>query len=92
MSAILAAGNFSSCVTTKVIYKRPFLEKSLIRNARSLNLELLHNSHANQAHFFLGHPVDVGSGGGGNSTYYVMGTCHFARKIGTHNSVNSGGF
>ena len=31
-------------------------------------------------------------GGGGNSTYYVMGTCHFARKIGTHNSVNSGGF
>ena len=32
------------------------------------------------------------SGGGGNSTYYVMGMCHFARKIGTHNSVNSGGF
>ena len=31
-------------------------------------------------------------GGGGNSTYYVMGTWHFARKIGTHNSVNSGGF
>ena len=32
-------------------------------------------------------------GGGGNSTYYVMmGTCHFARKIGIHNSVNSGGF
>ena len=28
----------------------------------------------------------------GNSTYYVIGTCHFARKIGTHNSVNSGGF
>ena len=32
------------------------------------------------------------SGGGGNSNYYVTGTCHFARKIGTHNSVNSGGF
>ena len=31
-------------------------------------------------------------GGGGNSTYYVKRTCHFARKIGTHNSVNSGGF
>ena len=31
-------------------------------------------------------------GGGGNSTYYVTGTCHFAQKIGTHNSVNSGGF
>ena len=31
-------------------------------------------------------------GGGGNSTFYVTGTCHFARKIGTHNSVNSGGF
>ena len=31
-------------------------------------------------------------GAGGNSTYYVTGTCHFARKIGTHNSVNSGGF
>ena len=31
-------------------------------------------------------------GGWGNSTYYVMRTCHFALKIGTHNSVNSGGF
>ena len=31
-------------------------------------------------------------GGGGNSTYYVTGTCHFAQKIGTHNFVNSGGF
>ena len=31
-------------------------------------------------------------GGGGNSAYYVMGTCHFARKIGTRNFVNSGGF
>ena len=29
---------------------------------------------------------------GGNSTYYVTGTCHFAWKIGIHNSVNSGGF
>ena len=36
--------------------------------------------------------LDKKLGGGGNSTYYVMGTCHFARKIGTHNSVNSGGF
>ena len=32
------------------------------------------------------------SGGGGNSAYYVTGTCHFSRKIGTHNSVNYGGF
>ena len=31
-------------------------------------------------------------GGGGNSAYYVTGTCHFARKIGTHNSVDSCGF
>ena len=31
-------------------------------------------------------------GGGGNSTHYVTGTCHFSLKIGTHNSVNSGGF
>ena len=31
-------------------------------------------------------------GGGGNSTYYVTGTCHFARRIGTHSSVTSGGF
>ena len=30
--------------------------------------------------------------GGGISTYYLTGTCHFAQKIGTHNSVNSGGF
>ena len=29
---------------------------------------------------------------GGNSTYHLMGTCRFARKIGTHNSVNPGGF
>ena len=27
----------------------------------------------------------------GISTYHVTGTCHFAQKIGTHNSVNSGG-
>ena len=32
------------------------------------------------------------SRGGGISTYFLTGTCHFARKIGTHNSVNSGGF
>ena len=30
--------------------------------------------------------------GGGNSIYHATGTCHFARKIGTHNSLNSGGF
>ena len=36
--------------------------------------------------------ISRGGGGGDNSTYYVMGTCHFARKIGTHYSVNSGGF
>ena len=32
--------------------------------------------------------------GGGRdvSTYYVTTTCHFARKIGTHSSANSGGF
>ena len=29
---------------------------------------------------------------GGILTYFLTGTCHFARKIGTHNSVNSGGF
>ena len=33
-----------------------------------------------------------GGGGGSNSTYYMTDTCHFARKIGTHNSGNSGGF
>ena len=27
-----------------------------------------------------------------HSTYFVIGTCHFARKIDTHDSVNSGGF
>ena len=31
------------------------------------------------------------TGGGGISTYFQTRTCHFARKIGTHNSVNSGG-
>ena len=30
-------------------------------------------------------------GGGGFSTHFLTGTCHFARKIGTNNSVNSGG-
>ena len=31
-------------------------------------------------------------GGGGISTYHLTGTCHLARKVGTHNSVNSGRF
>ena len=31
-------------------------------------------------------------GGGSISAYYVTGTCRFTREIGTHNSVNSGGF
>ena len=31
-------------------------------------------------------------GGGGMSTCHLTGTYHFARKIGTNNSVNSGGF
>ena len=30
-------------------------------------------------------------GGRGISTYHLMGTCHFARKFCSHNSVNSGG-
>ena len=36
--------------------------------------------------------IGIGSGLGGDSTNYVTGACHFARKIGTHNSVDSGGF
>ena len=35
---------------------------------------------------------DDGTSGGGNSTCYVTGTCHFAQKVGTHNSVNFVGF
>ena len=36
--------------------------------------------------------LEISGGGGDISTYHLTGTCHFARKIGTHNSINSGGF
>ena len=51
-----------------------------------LNLEIAHFSKLCKVH------LTRGGGGGGNATSYVTGACHFARKIGTHNSVNSGGF
>ena len=34
----------------------------------------------------------ISGGGEGVSTYDLTGTCHFARKIGTHSSLNSDEF
>ena len=47
-----------------------------------------------RCHFlkFIAHLLPMSTTGGDISTYFLTGTCHFARKIGTHNSVNSGGF
>ena len=66
--------------------------KKLLRISEDFSQSLLSKSMRRVSKLLLSlHRGKLG-GGGGNSTYYVTGTCHFARKIGTHNSVNSGGF